>query len=520
MSIRIAIIEDEYFFRQALKKYIAGFGEGFEVTCEARNGQEGLQLLRRERVDIALVDITMPLMNGLEMIQRAVEEGIDTQIVILTGYGEFNYARSAIQLGVRDYLLKPLPPESLRQCLDKLAKDIVRTRNEVTLPQPSVRNIMRVHLAEQLTRGGQHSIGTDLMFEYLDFPREGSQYCVALLQTGPSTALEAAMHALDQSIRQTLEGCGVHALWYTHDARSICLVAALHVAEDPMPALLALLTDISRRVEDAGEALMISVGAPVARVDDICTSYLQARTIQYYHLFRTDVNIATYASDRAVSPSTPVYGTQEQHQLMHALRGGSEQAVQQLLGEQFTHIEAHAADANAVYMWVATMLSVILEFSPAPTSDADASAAAFPAIFVMRDIKQLHAFVVEQALQAMRRIAPDDGAHKSTINRVNAYIEAQFQNPALCLEDIARAHAISVQYLCMLYKRHMNMTIGDYLFDVRMNRAQRLLESGQGNVSLVAEQCGYHDIGYFGKCFKKKYGLSPTQYLSMRAKHE
>ncbi len=510
MSIRIAIIEDEYFFRQALKKYISGFGKPYELAGEAGNGQDGLQLLRREQPDVALVDITMPLMNGIEMIQHAVEEGIRTQIVILTGYGEFGYARSAIQLGVKDYLLKPLSPDSLRQCLDKLAEGITRAKDEITLSQSSVRNIMRGQLAEQLTRNGQHTIDTELMFEHLNFPRKDSAYCVALLQSAPD-----AMQTLDLAIRQELDYSGNRAVWYTHDACSVCLVTALDQDVDPMPSLMGLLSAISRQMEQSGGALLVSVGAPCTGIGAIRTSYLQARTIQYYHLFRTDANIATYAPGMAAPPTAPLFGIKEQYQLAHVLKSGDTQSVHRFLGEQFERVELSQADANAVYMLIASMLSVILEFSPVQTGGNEGDAASlFPAIFAMQDISQLREFVVAQALEAMRRSEPDGGAHQSTIKRVNAYIEAHFSDPKLCLEDIARVHAISVQYLCMLYRKHMNMTIGDHLFDVRMDHALRLLEAGQSNISLVAEQCGYNDIGYFGKCFKKKFGLSPSQYLS------
>ena len=102
MKIRIAIIEDEFYTRKAIGQYIGKLGTPYEVCGEAGNGQEGLELLRRERPEIALVDITMPIVNGIDMIQIAANEGLPTQMIILTGYSEFSYARS-------DY--KPLYPE-------------------------------------------------------------------------------------------------------------------------------------------------------------------------------------------------------------------------------------------------------------------------------------------------------------------------------------------------------------------------------------------------------------------------
>ena len=85
MSMRIVIIEDEYYTRQAIKKYIQQLGETYEVIGEAGNGQEGLELIRSMQPDLSLVDITMPIMDGIEMITAARDAGLQTLMVILTG---------------------------------------------------------------------------------------------------------------------------------------------------------------------------------------------------------------------------------------------------------------------------------------------------------------------------------------------------------------------------------------------------------------------------------------------------
>ena len=121
MSMRIVIIEDEYYTRQAIKKYIQQLGEPYEVIGEAGNGQEGLELIRSMQPDLSLVDITMPIMDGIEMITAARDAGLQTLMVILTGYSEFGYAQAAVKLGVCDYLLKPLRIEDLSKCLERAA---------------------------------------------------------------------------------------------------------------------------------------------------------------------------------------------------------------------------------------------------------------------------------------------------------------------------------------------------------------------------------------------------------------
>lgn len=110
-------MDDEYYFRQAVKKYLKEWCGRCEIVGEAKNGQEGLELIGELRPDIALVDINMPVMNGIEVAKELYQKNVSCKLIILTGYSDFQYAQKAIHLGVQDYLLKPVDRQQLIECL-------------------------------------------------------------------------------------------------------------------------------------------------------------------------------------------------------------------------------------------------------------------------------------------------------------------------------------------------------------------------------------------------------------------
>ena len=122
--LRIVLMEDEYFFRQAMKKYVASWAENYVIAGEANNGKDGFELIKQLQPDLAFVDINMPMMSGLELLEALKQEGIPCKIVILTGYSEFEYAQKAIRFGVWDYLLKPIDKKQLGECLQQIEKQI------------------------------------------------------------------------------------------------------------------------------------------------------------------------------------------------------------------------------------------------------------------------------------------------------------------------------------------------------------------------------------------------------------
>ena len=128
----IVVVDDEYYFRQAMKQYLSEWEDEYQCVGESKNGKEGLGLIRKLRPDIVLMDINMPVMSGLDVIQALADENSggepQRKIILLTGYDEFEYARKAVHLGVFDYLLKPIDKQQLKKCLDKASSQIEAER--------------------------------------------------------------------------------------------------------------------------------------------------------------------------------------------------------------------------------------------------------------------------------------------------------------------------------------------------------------------------------------------------------
>ncbi|RUS45128.1 response regulator [Cohnella sp. AR92] len=123
------LVDDEPFAIEALQLFVDWEGYGFQICGVCENGEEALAAIEREKPDVVFTDIRMPVMDGLQLIESvsASPDGKLVQFVILSGYGEFEYAQSALRLGVRHYLLKPIMPEEA----DSVMQDVVR-RMEAT----------------------------------------------------------------------------------------------------------------------------------------------------------------------------------------------------------------------------------------------------------------------------------------------------------------------------------------------------------------------------------------------------
>lgn len=125
--IKILIVEDENLIRKGLVHSIDWLSMDCLIAGEASDGQEGLKAIEETKPDLVITDIKMPLMDGIEMLQRASEIW-DFEKVILTSYGEFEYAKKAIGLDVFDYLLKPYDEEQLKKLIERVRVKIKEKR--------------------------------------------------------------------------------------------------------------------------------------------------------------------------------------------------------------------------------------------------------------------------------------------------------------------------------------------------------------------------------------------------------
>lgn len=139
--IRMLIVDDEYYIRLGIVHAFNWAEMNIEIVGDAENGEEGLQLAIEKKPDLILLDICMPLLNGLELMQKLQEEKLDCALIVLSGYDEFEYAQKSLQFGVLDYLLKPIDKLKLKETIQKACLTI---RNK-----KSIQNYQSFALKEQ-----------------------------------------------------------------------------------------------------------------------------------------------------------------------------------------------------------------------------------------------------------------------------------------------------------------------------------------------------------------------------------
>ena len=124
MTYKVFLVEDEIATREGIRDAVDWRAAGYQFCGEAPDGEIALPLIRERRPETVITDIKMPFMDGLQLCRILRETLPATKIIILSGHDEFKYAQEAIQIGVTEYLLKPIVPQDLVAALRKVARQI------------------------------------------------------------------------------------------------------------------------------------------------------------------------------------------------------------------------------------------------------------------------------------------------------------------------------------------------------------------------------------------------------------
>ena len=211
--IKVLIIDDEPLQRQGIVRMTPWTDFDAEVVGDTGSGMEGILLARRLRPDVLIVDIKMPGISGLEVIEQLRGE-IDAEYIILSGYGEFEFAQQAIALGVCAYLLKPLDDEELAAAMKEGAERICRRRARAEEDgQPTIRipqeelvrgyllhavRYMETHLEQSITvREVAEALGISVSYLHKLFARCGTSFSAYLT--------ECRLHRAGKMLRESDE---------------------------------------------------------------------------------------------------------------------------------------------------------------------------------------------------------------------------------------------------------------------------------------------------------------------------
>ncbi|WP_276358117.1 response regulator [Cohnella caldifontis] len=531
--LNLLIVDDEYYFRQALKVSLPWEELGYRIEGEAKNGEEALDLMSEKAPDVVLVDINMPIMDGMEFIQQAKRREPETKFIVLTGHSEFAYARQAMQLGVFNYVLKPINEEELRSSLLEVKRLIQKERNvrlELERLKMQAKEYMPV-LKDRLLNGWLQDTGlTESAFakerlEYLGIDLSSSYYTVVVIDID---SLDDLVSEEDKQIRK-LAVRGI-AQEYVHHAypyagcqdqedRFVMIIGSADGAYANLePLCEAIRQSVQRHL---GCTVTVGVGNGYPGLERISVSYREALFALKHRFVMGGNQVIVHSAIAEAGMKISLFSVEKRSALLMCMRIGNAAETEEWLASFFRDARNKNASLDMLLVAGIEIVSTCLEFlAEASQSFEDVSQEqAVPDMLQlmqkMNTMGELENWVRTLILTVMSHVhGRKQNRAAKIVEEVKAYIRRHYGNEELRIEAIAKSVHMNYNHLCFVFKKETSVTINDYLTEYRIAKAKELFDQGAKVVQDVANRVGYADANYFGKCFKKHTGITPSKYVN------
>lgn len=501
------IIDDEEIVRWGIRDLIDWEAEGFELCEDGHDGRDGLKKLLEQTPDLALVDIKMPGISGIELIRAAREAGFGGRFIILTGFSEFEFAKAAISLGVEEYLLKPVDEDELVLCARKIRTELDAQARE-TLRRSADEEAAREELLRKLLlrMGTKEELSRQMEDYGISFREE--ILCVAILTDGGAkedASKDAPKDAQKEARKWAdfLKDSALYRYKTTMEGRMVLISQGFD--HKSWAGMLSARNERLRTKE--GEGLVIAVGNNVANWYELSYSYKFARSMleQEFLLGRVDVlSISAIEEQQKKAENPPA-----EYFLMLAEVGDLE-GIREGVEKFRTYCIRNLMKEADVKMQVLYNLMTIRSSIEKKYGSCDGDIAR--QLEQLGDAGQLD-LVMELYTSILQDICINIGRDGSdtVIKRMYYYMEKNY-GQEMKLESFAKMFNYNANYLGKVFRKEIGDSFNNILDSIRITNAKRLLEETDLKVYQISEQVGYKNVDYFYLKFNKYVGISPREY--------
>ncbi|MBU9726265.1 response regulator [Diplocloster modestus] len=526
----IVVVDDDMIVRKGIIKSIDWEKIGCEIVGEASNGKTGLQVIQEKHPQIAIIDIKMPVMDGLELARILSETMPEVRILILTGYSEFDYAREALRLGVKNYLLKPVKAEEMMENIlevkEKIQEEqeIFRQIEEKNKIMSGSIDIIRTYFLQQVLEG---QIPIDDEFHHrakelqLDF--KGPAYQVIVVDIDDYSAIVPSNS--NQQLKKMHEKIGDlfdRIFWNTYKARAffthdnyLCGIVNRDVTGGQN------ITEDCRTMQKKTKVMLntsvtVSIGDVQEKLECVPDSFTKAMTALKMKSGQRQGAIIKFSEIEAPGENMNIDLKAEEQMLLDGIKGLDSGKTAEVIDQIFQKVREHNANYEqlknlAVRQVIVALLSVEnmgVDFQDILGKNASILDE-LNNCRVMNDIRIWLKDFMEKLVQQLKSM--NTFSYSSVVATAIQYVASHYQSE-IRVEQLADLVYVTPNYFSRVFYQETGVHFADYLNQYRISKAKLLFREKHLKTYEIAELCGYQNYKYFSFIFKKYEKCSPRQF--------
>lgn len=511
----LLVVEDIAHIRKGL---ISLINEKYKFNIvEASNGIEALEKLANNKIDFIITDIKMPICDGIELIGKIRLKNKDIPIIIISGYGEFEYAEKAINMGVIGYLLKPIEDDKLEKSINKVL-NILEDKNNLVISNYKV-------LEEQIKEKSKVDILTRAILNKEEIKDEdiikeinGKRFSIALVNIDMDYNNIKSfdyddIDLIKYSIKQLISELKFENIIYMIDSPlSVNQLILVFGNEDETKInSYRMCKKISDKID---EFLKINVFIGLSRISNKLNKdiYLEAEDYLQMRFFRQDRKIFRQILDEDNIEYKNLIG--KIRLIEKYIQRGDKKNIRLILEGLFTIGNTSVNPRRYIKFILNEIIEVIIKLYGYDVYTEVELEFKQEKINQLSNLNKLveHINNILENVYRIKKVQTIDDL--DIVKKVKEYIDYNYNND-INVRDLADKFNLNYSYLSASFTKEVGISIVSYVTELRIKEAKKLLCDSNANITTIAETVGYSDLQYFYRVFKKNTGKTPLAYKNI-----
>ncbi len=498
--MKLLIVDDDDQIREGMTYGIQWDTLGIQQVESCKNGREALDVLQREYFDIVITDISMPVFDGVQLMQEVRKTNTETAFILISGYKEFEYVKAGLTYGAEDYILKPIH-------LDELIKIVMSTIKKIESRQTDqhnrvlVDNMERKNRLQEVIGGKEKNVQTikEILQENGITEKVNMLLC-ALLKLEDNRASEEMKTHITAYAAEWLAGYS-YCIWET-EKRELFLIVN---TPDSALRILHLQQRLQKMLQDMneGQSLCCSMGiSEIGNPEDLSELYRNAG-IAFQEQWFVGIGKTMFCKDVEKRRQHAFGIEQLNEQMKNYVEEGNRQELEKFLKE--CEQEFVLCPKNEVCDLVIKNLMYVVQ----KIEKTDLRVEAMEKAYVDTSYEEVMANW-RQRISEIFQSLHENREYSKEIRQALQYIKKHYMEK-IAVEDVAEQLELSAGYFSRMFKQQTGTTFLKYLNNYRIEKAKTLLLTTNLKVYEVGEQVGISDYFYFTQLFRSITGTSPKK---------
>ena len=511
--LTILVVDDEKLERKGIRFLLNRRSEEMEIL-EAANGKAACEILQHRTVDIMLTDIKMPFMDGIELVSVAHKLQPDLQMVIFSGYGEFEYAQNAISLGVQEYLLKPVKLDAFKALFEKIIEicqekeiekknrnDIIQAKEEAAQQKLSW-NLLNYLESEELEEGTLNHWET-LKNEFTSVVQK--KICIPVIISCYSNLFSIEWEEYLKDIREYF---GKETVIITNTDNQIVV---LLIRERDFYRTAETKKECEILIEKSQKKYQVNIfvvlGKKTESLTELKKEYTELKDQLDYQFFVSKSMVLVHDEDYFLKKENDMLSLYFER-IFNCARMQDYSGIKKEFVKVFAYIMKQTGFSSIYVKY--TFTDAMKQISEYTDSNVD-MVPCIQKIYQARTLEEVNK-IIENVLDKMQEEKKEEVKENRLVRMAKELVYEKYSESDLNVSYIAEQLQVSSAYLSTLYKMETGKNLVKFITWYRVEKSKELLCQTNMKVSDVAERVGYLNVSYYISIFRNHEGCSPVQY--------